>query len=83
MSNIPISSICMIWLTTSLLLGYMVFATSNMDGFKMIGIPYLLFMSCLIHGIFIFWIMICCLNKMANETFQNKNKNRNKYYFTR
>ena len=74
MSNIPISSIAMIWFTVTILLGFMIFATSNMGGFKIIGIPYLLFMTCLVHGVFIFWIMICCLNKMEKEPFQNKKR---------
>ena len=68
MSNIPVSSIFMIWTATSLLLFFMIFGTTNTGGFEIIGVPYLIFISCLIHGIFMFWIFILCFNKLSSET---------------
>ena len=39
MSNISLGSITILWLTTTLLLGFMILGTLNMSGFKIVGIP--------------------------------------------
>ena len=67
MSNISLGSICILWLTTSILFGYMIIGTCNMSGFKFIGIPYIIFMSGIVHLFFLLWIGISCANQSSSE----------------
>ena len=67
MSNISLGSITILWLTTTLLLGFMILGTLNMSGFKIVGIPHIIFMSGLIHFIFFVWFAITCANQSSSD----------------